>query len=408
MRILLVHNFYQQPGGEDQVFAAEAELLRSYGHSVREFTLHNDQVAQLGRVALAEKTVWNRDAYRQLRAECRAYQPRIVHFHNTFPLVSPAAYYAARREGAAVVQTLHNYRLLCPGTNFFRDGKACQDCLGRAFPWPGILHACYRDSRSATIGAAVSVAAHRMARTWTRAVDLYIAPTEFVRRKYVEGGMPPSKVIRKPHFLPDDPGIGKHGGGYALFVGRLSAEKGIERLVRAWDQLERPVPLRVVGDGPLAPLVRSSSPHLHFLGQQTRTEVLEAMRNAAFLVFPSECYETFGLTIVEAFATGLPVVASNLGSAGELVRHGETGVHFRAGDTGELAAAVDWAIGHPQEIASMGMQARTEYLAKYTAERNYQDLMDSYHVAIRQRDPHPDFSALASSGVMSVPNEQDP
>lgn len=402
MRVLFVHNYYKWPGGEDQVFAAETELLGSHGHVVFQYTAHNEQILSLGPAALAGKTVWNQAVYRDLRTLCNEQRPQLVHFHNTFPLVSPAAYYAARREGAAVVQTLHNYRLLCPGANFFRDGRPCQDCLGRTLPWGGILHACYRDSRTATIGAAVSVAAHRMARTWRRAVDLYIAPTEFVRRKYIEGGMPPSKIVCKPHFLPNDPGVGEHQGGYALFVGRLSAEKGIQQLVRSWAQLKRPVQLQVVGDGPLASLVRGSSPHIHWLGQQTRADVLELMKNAAFLVFPSECYETFGLTIVEAFATGLPVIASNLGSAGEIVSQGETGRHFRPGDAADLAAVIDWAVDHPCEMAAMGARARARYLDEYTAERNYQALMESYRLAMQRRGQEPESVTSRLADVVAT------
>ena len=381
MRILLVHNHYQNPGGEDQVFLAEAELLRSHGHAVSSWTVHNDRVSSLGALALSAKTLWNQDVYRELRALCRALRPDVVHFHNTFPLASPSAYYAARHEGATVVQTLHNYRLLCPATTFFRDGKVCEDCLGRAVPWPGVLNRCYRGSRTASAGAALWVAAHRAARTWTRAIDLYIAPTEFLRRKFVEGGVPAAKIVCKPHFLPVDPGAGDHRGAFALFVGRLVREKGVEQLRDAWSRPGRRPSLKVIGRGPLGPLLEGSAPGLECLGHKSHEEVLRLMKDAGFLVFPSEWYEAFGLTIIEAFATGLPVIASELGTAADLVEHGRTGLHYRPGDASDLAAKVEWAVEHPTEMAAMGKRARTEYLTRYTAGPNHGMLMDIYRRA---------------------------
>ena len=292
MRILIVHNFYQQPGGEDQVFASETELLRSHGHTVLHFTLHNDQIAQLGQVTLARKTLWNSDVAAELQSVCRTERPDVVHFHNTFPLISPAAYYAARREGAAVVQTLHNYRLICPGTTFYRDGKVCEECLGRAVPLPGVVHGCYRGSRTASAGVAAMVSLHRAIGTWRRAVDRYIAPTEFLRNKYVEGGLPAEKIVTKPHFLPFDPQVGEHRGGYGLFVGRLVEEKGVRILLEGWKSAGTRVPLQVAGDGPLRHLVQSAGPSVSWVGQRGRAEITALMQDAAFLVFPSEWWKT--------------------------------------------------------------------------------------------------------------------
>ena len=383
MRVLLIHNYYQWPGGEDHVFAAEAELLESHGHEVSRYTAHNDAVAELGLPALAGKTVWNRTAYRELQAVCEKEQPQVAHFHNTFPLLSPAAYYAARSAGAAVVQTLHNYRLVCPGTTLYRDGNVCEDCLGKSVPWPGVAHGCYRDSRSASAGAAALVTVHRLAKTWTRAVDAYIALTQFARRKFIQGGLPGEKIVCKPNFLSADPGIGAHQGKYALFVGRLSEEKGVRQLLRGWDQIGEQLPLKVVGDGPLAPLLHDCAPHVEWLGQQSKERVLSLMRDAFVLIFPSEWYETFGLVMIEAFATGLPVIAGNLGAAAELVDHGRTGLHYRSGDPNDLAANVQWAVNHRSELVQMGRRAREEYLRHYTAESNYQALLDIYRSVSR-------------------------
>ena len=387
IRILLVHNFYQWPGGEDQVFAAEGELLEQHGHVVSRYTLHNDEVVQLGKASLAGKTLWNASVYRELTKVCRDLQPDVVHFHNTFPLVSPAAYYAVRRQGIGVVQTLHNYRLICPGTTLFRSGSTCEACVGSAIPWRSVAHRCYRNSVSASAGAALLGATHRLARTWTRAVDRYIAPSDFVRDKFVEGGFPAGKIVTKPHFVPADPGAGEHRGGYGLFVGRLSDEKGIRVLMEACTREGATFPIKIVGDGPLAPLLNDRPPHVEWVGQQSKAAVMQLMKDASFLIFPSECYETFGLTIVEAFATGLPVIGSGAGAAAELIDDDRTGLHFELGDADDLARKLEWAEANPEAMAILGAAARREYLERYTAERNYRLLMDIYEEVVGTAQP---------------------
>ena len=384
MKILQVHNYYQQPGGEDQVFAAEGELLGRRGHTVFRFEAHNDDVAQYGRLALAKATVWNDESYERLRALLREHRPQILHVHNTLPLISPAAYYAAKREGVAVVQTLHNYRLLCPAATFFRDGHVCEDCLGKAFPWPAVAHACYRDRAASSVVASM-LAYHRARHTWRDAVDAYIALTPFSKEKFVEGGLPENKIFVKPNFLGADPGAGAGSGGYALFVGRLTEEKGLGTLLDAWTTLGAQMPLKIAGDGPLSPEVSKraqTTEGVTWLGRQPREEVLALMKSASLLVFPSTWYEGFPVTLVEALAVGLPVVASNVGSMASLIDHERTGLHFRAGDAADLAEKVAWALAHPAQLAHMRKEARAEYLNNYTADQNYQQLMDIYERAL--------------------------
>lgn len=383
MRILLVHNYYKQPGGEDRVFEAEAHLLETYGHHVLRYTAHNDELDRRSAPALARDTLWNRSVAKALTEICRRERPSVVHFHNTFPLISPAAYHAVRSTGIPTVQTLHNYRILCPAATFFRDGKVCEECLGRQIPWPGVVHACYR-SRTAVATVSAMVTAHRMLRTWKQKVSRYIALTEFARHKFIEGGVPAEQVAVKPNFVAPDPGMGTHQGNYALFVGRLSPEKGIRVLLDAWSHLAGRIPLKIVGDGPLASLLQQSPPGVEWLGQKTREDVLSLMKGAVLLVFPSEWYETFGLTIVEAFATGLPVVASRLGSAAELVEDGSTGLHFRAGDATDLAERVNWAVARPSRLVEMGECARREYLDKFTAPQNYRMLTEIYRQVVAE------------------------
>lgn len=381
MEILIIHNYYQQSGGEDQVFTAEANLLEAQGHQVLRYTVHNDAVANINPMTLAGVTVWNRAIYRDLRQLLRQEKPQVVHFHNSFPLISPAAYYAARSEGVPVVQTLHNYRLLCPNAVFFRDGQVCEDCLGKFVPWPGVVHACYKESRATTGMVAAMLTVHRVLQTWTETVDLYIALTQFARQKFIQGGLPAEKIVVKPNFVHPDPGPGEGRGGYALFVGRLSPEKGIGILLTAWEKLRGKVDLKIVGDGPLAPQVVKDVgrlPGVEWLERKPSDEVYELMGKAKMLIFPSEWYETFGRVAVEAFAKGTPVIAANIGAVAELVESGRTGLNFRPGDPDDLAVKVEWALTHPAELARMRQEARAEFEAKYTAEQNYQMLMEIY------------------------------
>jgi glycosyltransferase involved in cell wall biosynthesis len=384
MRILAVHNYYQQPGGEDRCFEAEVAMLRAEGHEVVEYCADNDEIGGLGRLTAALRTVWSRRGYRQVRDLIREHRPQVVHFHNTFPLVSPAAYYAARAERVPVVQTLHNFRLLCPNALFFREGRVCEDCLGKSVPWPGVVHGCYRDSRPASAAVATMITAHRALGTWREMVDVYIALTEASRAKFVAGGLPADRLAVKPNFLDRDPGPGDGAGGYGIYVGRLSAEKGLTTLLRAWDMLAGSVPLTIVGDGPLAGLVTEAAarnPAVRWIKGQPPEAVLSFLGGAAFAVLPSECYENFPRVVIEAFAKGTPVIASRLGAMAEIVADGRTGFQFAPGNAADLAATIRRAVAEPDSLGRMRNAARTEFEQNYTAEQNYQALMAIYERA---------------------------
>ena len=383
MRLIGIHTHYQQRGGEDESFSAEVALLQERGHQVQPVTFHNQGLETLCRWEQAAVTLWNREAYRQVREAIRTLRPDLVHIHNTFPLASPAVIRAAKAEGVPVIMTLHNYRLLCVNALLFREGRVCEACLGR-FPWRGAIYGCYRQSRAASAVVAGMLTLHRLLGTWSL-VDRFIALTDFARQKFIQAGFPPEKLAVKPNFVHPDPGPGEGRGGYALFVGRLSPEKGVRTLLRAWERLGGKVPLKIVGDGPLAGDVRQAvrqMPGVEWLGRKTPDEVYTLMGNAAFLVFPSEWYETFGRVAIEAFAKGTPVLAADIGAVAEVTDHGRTGLHFRPGDPEDLAAKVEWLLAHPTELARMRREARTEYEAKYTAERNYQLLMEIYGQAL--------------------------
>jgi glycosyltransferase involved in cell wall biosynthesis len=381
LKVLLLHNQYQQAGGEDVVVRAERELLESHGDEVALLEADNADIDGLiARVKAAAGTIYSPRAKSRVVTRIAAFRPDVVHVHNFFPLLSPSIYYACREAGPPVVQTLHNYRLVCPNAQLLRDGRVCEDCVDKVVPWPGVLHSCYRGTRAGSAVVAAMIAVHRLMGTWKNAVDEFVALTDFSRNKLIEGGLPEAKVTVKPNFVPDSGSVGEGRGGFALFTGRLSPEKGITTLLSAWKRTNRAIPLKIAGDGPLASEVCRSTVRgsVEYLGAQPRERVQALMRDAAFLVFPSVWYEGLPMVIVEAFSVGLPVIASNLGSMATLVEHGRTGLHFRPGDAEDLAAKVEWAVSHPEEMARMRCEARSEYLAKYTPERNYKMLMEIY------------------------------
>ena len=381
--VLFVHNFYQQPGGEDSVLLAESTMLRERGHAVHEYVVHNDEIEGMSKASLLKATVWNSATSANLGKALDAHGIRVAHFHNTFPLISPAGYYAARRRGIRVVQTLHNYRLLCPTANFFRNGGLCEECLGQTVPWPSVVHGCYRDSRAATAAVASMLTVHRAVGTYARMVDVYIALSQFARRKFIEGGLPAEKIVVKPNFS-DDPGIGLHASRTVLFVGRLTREKGVEDLLNAWQLVVERRPgwtLKVLGDGPSRSLMDGRAGSVEWLGWQPRGEVIRHMQDAALLVFPSVQREGFPMTIVEAFATGLPVLTTHFESMVELVKDGCSGRHYRHSDPRDLANVLDQMLDDEAALRALGRQARAEYEARYTPARNYEQLMAIYTTA---------------------------
>lgn len=380
MRILFVHSRYQIRGGEEACFEAEIELLRSKGHTVEIYEESNDRGQTLNPLQLAVRTVWSQESYQAIRQQLTQANFDIVHVHNFFQMISPAVYHAAKAAGVPVVQTLHNYRLLCPSGVFLRDGRVCEDCLGQPIPLPSVLHGCYRDSRVASSVVAAMLSVHRALQTWDL-VDVYIALTEFAREKFIQGGLPAEKIIVKPNFIAPDPEIGQGDGGYVLYAGRLSPEKGIGLLLAAWQQLGGQIPLKIIGDGPLARQVEAAAaanPAIAWLGRQPSDQVYALLKGAAFLVFPSEWYEGLPRIVIEAFAVGTPVLAANLGSMRYLVTPDVTGSHFEAGNIEDLATQVRRLLASPTALAAMRQAARTEFETQYTAAKNYHQLIAVY------------------------------
>jgi len=381
--VLHAHDYYVQRGGEDASFEAERRLLEDRGHRLATYVRHNTEIEESAvvRTPLPATLIWSSRAHRELRALLARERPAVAHFQNTFPLISPSAYDACRAEGVPVVQSLRNYRLICPSAILFRDGRVCEDCVGLRVPWPGVAHACYRQSRAQSAAVAAMLAVHNARRTWHDRVDLYVALTQFARRKLVEGGLPAGRIAVKPNFVVDPGGPSPvPERGAILYVGRLSPEKGVEDLMRAAARLHAVERVRIAGDGPDRPRLEAMG-RAAFLGALRAEEVIEEMRRATVVVVPSRWYETFGRVVVEAFACGRPVVVARHGALAELVEEGRTGFGFAPGSADELAAALERAFA---DGVRMGPEARRAYEERYRPELNYRMMMGIYRLALER------------------------
>jgi glycosyltransferase involved in cell wall biosynthesis len=377
LRVLFVHNRYQLPGGEDAVVEAEVELLRDRGHDVEAYVRDNRDLDGMRPLDAFAQALWSRRTWDEITGLIARFRPDVVHAHNTFALVSSSACWAASRAGVPVVQTLHNFRLMCAQAMFLRGGEVCEDCLGHV-PWRAVVRRCYRDSSLQSAALAATVSVHRALGTYRDRVTRYIALTEFCRRKFVDGGLPAPRIVVKPNFaaVAAPPETPRSGG---LYVGRLAPEKGVDTLIAALEMLPG-VTIDVIGAGPEQRKV-DAHPRLNVLGWLSHEEIYARMRSASYLVMPSLWYENFPRTLIEAYGNGLPVIASHLGSLLELVDHGSTGLLFKPGSAEALAEQLAWAEAFPDKMRLMGASARRKYEANYTPERNYEQLMAIYEDA---------------------------
>jgi len=382
MKVLFVHDRYQQAGGEEAVVANELALLDRHGWETLLWSVSNDAIGGTwGKITAAARVSYSRPARDELARVIAEFEPTVVHVHNFFPLLSPSVYDACLAAHVAVVQTLHNYRTICPGAQLMRDGHPCEDCIG-ASPYQAALHGCYRGSRIGSLAVARMVDTHRRRGTWSHKVDRFVALTAYAKGKFVTAGFPAERIAVKPNFTVDRPVAASAARAGALYVGRLSPEKGIRTLLRAWDGLE--APLRVIGDGPLRDLVENAAAGsgVVALGWKTPAEVAGEIAQAAFLVVPSAWPEGFPMVIVEAFCQGLPVLASRIGALAEIIDDGETGLLFSTEDPDELATKVQWAYRHPEAMHMMGANARRVYEERYSPSINFGQLAKIYDAAV--------------------------
>ena len=381
-RVLQVHTRYRQTGGEDEAVEAEKRLLEDAGVEVTQVIFNNadlrESVSLVADLGLAASAIWSRSAQRRVAAAVVASHPQVMHVHNTFPLASPSVYSAAAARGVPVIQTLHNYRFVCPAATVFRNGRVCTDCVGRLIPWPSVVHACVRGSRPQSAVAAATLTAHRARGTFAREITGYVALTGFQRQLMIDGGLGGERIRIIPNFLEPDPGMGSEDRTGVVFVGRLSPEKGVAILLEAASAV--PGVVRIIGDGPLASLVgkANGAGHATFLGPLPRASVLGELRRSIALVLPSVWFEGLPLVVLEAFAVGTPVIASRIGSLAELVESGTTGLLAEPNNAGDLAERISWAIAHPGEMLAMGGRARDRYEASFRGETHLGALLEAY------------------------------
>jgi glycosyltransferase involved in cell wall biosynthesis len=391
LRVLVAHNRYRtgQPSGEDRVFDQEVALLRAHGHRVETLVRRSDDIVAMTRLQQARviaEIPGSRRAGDALARRIATFSPDVVHLHNTFPMVTASAIRAANSAGVPVVATLHNFRLVCPSGTLYRDGRVCDDCVGRV-PWPSLRHGCYRGSRAATIPLTVAMVANR--RRWWHGVETFFCISAAQRRALIAAGMPAERLMVKHNFVAE-PAIRRTGAGeYLLYLGRLNDEKGVALLMSAWDRLpesaRRATPLRIAGTGDLAGAVSAwaqGRDDVEYLGLRDRADCERLIAAARGVVVPSVWPEAFGLVVVEAMAAGVPAVGAAHGSLVELISDGISGVLHTPGDADELAAALA-ALADPATSLRLGAAARARYLCDFTEQVGLDRLVTGYRAAIR-------------------------
>jgi glycosyltransferase involved in cell wall biosynthesis len=382
MRILILHSRYLSGpvSGENSVVDDETRLLQRNGHTVTSWTPEPETGTTLKTMATAGRAVWAFSSAERVRRLIRSHRPDVVHVHNLFPTLSPAVLRTAA-EYVPVVATLHNYRLMCLPSTFIRDGRTCEDCLGRV-PWPGVVHRCYRGSMAGSVVLGTSVTLHRIAGSYDR-VALFLAVSTFLRRKHLEAGLSPERLLVKPNFswpMPRREGPGE----VFLYLGRLSPEKGVETILRAW----RPDlgTLVVAGSGPEDGRLRAiAPPGVTFLGAVDGSAVPGLLQRARALLLPSNGYEGQPRVVLEAYAAGVPVLASDVGGLPELVEDGRSGFLLPRTDLEAWTAAMQKLLSD-QEAVRLGQRGWQLWRERFSPECGLEGLEQAYQRAIA-RDP---------------------
>jgi len=384
LRILFAHNRYVNRGGEDESRDQEMLMLRSKGHEIIEYEVDNKDIPSNSYLKAGFQSIWNAEQNQRLTQLMLQSKPQILKVDNYFPILSPSIFSAAKRLGISTVLSVRNYRLICPGASLFRNGRVCTDCVGQKLALPAIRHQCYRGSYLQSAAVALSNGFAQLQGTWQQSVDRYIAVSKFVRKELIRGGFPEDKISVKANSV-EDTGVGDGSGDYALFVGRLIPEKGIHCLLQAWQRIGSALPLRIIGEGSLEDMVAAAArtnPSIEYLGRQPLLRVCEMLGQAAVLVFPSEWYEPFGRSIVEAYSKGTPVVGADTEPMRDMIEGGETGLFFRTGDSQHLADTLLSLVREKDQLSHMRKQARRKYLSNYSADETYAQMMRIFEHAL--------------------------
>ena len=386
LKILICHNFYQSRGGEAQTVFRDKKLLEKKGHSVILFSRDNKEINNYGliqKVKLFFDIPFSFTTCREIKRIVERQKPDIAHIHNVFPLITPSVYYALKRMDVPIVQTVHNYRFLCPNALFLNnEGKICERCKGGNF-FNAIVGKCYRNSYLQTFGMAFTLWLHNKLRTFINKIDVFISPSNFLKNKLIEGGIPKEKIVVKAHLIECEEIKPSYDfDNYAVYMGRLSREKGLFTLLKAWKGVPS-FTLRIMGDGSIRNelenfVVQKEIANVEFLGFIKGPKRFGVLRKAMFMIFPSEWYETFGYALVESFACGTPVIASKIGAMTELIKEGKNGLLFEPGNIEDLRKKILYLIENPKLIIPMRHYARKITEEKYSSEVGYKNLMQIY------------------------------
>lgn len=393
IRVLQVHNRYAPGwGGEDTVVEQEARLLKERGHSVEQFQVSSASLKKesaFRQILSVPEMLWSCASYKKIREVIRRFAPDVVHVHNTFPLLSPSVFWAARRAGVPTVLTLHNFRHTCANAVLLRDDKPCEDCVGR-FPWSALRYGCYANSTARTAVVVAMNSLHRMLGTYTQKIDVLIALNDFNRQIFVRSGLPDAKLRVKPNFVPTYTLGNPPRLADVLFVGSLSRHKGLHLLLEAWRRTSpESYRLLIVGDGPEREQLMAQFadvPGVTWCGHLTHSEVLDRMASSRILVLPTLAYENCPMVILEAFSVATPVIVPNHGSLRTFVRHRQEGLIFRAGDPDALTEALREAIHASEEVwLGWSRQAKRAHAQDYSESANYESLLPIYQRIIQER-----------------------
>lgn len=399
IKILLVHNYYgsSAPSGENTVFGAELQMLRQKKYHISNYTKHSDTIRNKGlwgKIKGGASTPWNPFSYNGVKNIVKKTDPDIVHVHNTFPLISPSIFHALKNSNSAVVMTLHNYRIFCAAGIPMKYNEICTECLDNKSSFNALKYGCYRGSRLATFPMALMIELHRKLGTWENHVDAFIALTEFQKNKMIQAGLPEKKVYIKPHFYSGNPEFMEYVSREqsVVFVGRLGAEKGIFDLLNAWKVWGEKAPiLKIIGDGELKNDIKRFI-ELNGLDKTIKLEgllpfdkVQKIVSKSSLLILPSICFEGFPMTIREAFALGVPVAGSDIGSIPDIVDDGVNGILFKPGNPEDLLKKVKALWNDQDRLEILAKAAKEKFEKFYTEDVNYEILMDIYQKAIKNR-----------------------
>jgi glycosyltransferase involved in cell wall biosynthesis len=382
MKILMLHNAYKIRGGEDISTKNEFEMLKEAGHDVELVIFDNSDINGFFKtIKTAAQSIWNHKIYKWIRKEIRDKKYDIVHIQNNFPLISPSVYLACNKENVPVIQSIRNYRLICPSANLYRNGSLCTDCVNKKIKYPAIIHKCYKDSYLASAAVSLTFSIHAILGTWNKQVTKFITVSSFVKDKLVIGGVDSSKIVVKPNFLSpinSDFRIKVLERKYILYVGRISNDKGIGFLDRFLEKYDLGVDILAIGEGEHS----SYSNRINFLGKKSLVEIYSYMQQAECVLIPGEWPEPFGRVAVEAMANSTPIIASRTGGLTELVFDGINGFTFDSGNMEQLHSLIIKILAEGELSEGLGLNGLNIFNDKYGSQKNYQVLMNTYLEAI--------------------------